>query len=80
MDRYVSGRRSVPVPVPTTLGTGGTTRTQRAEWGRQGSGNRDGDEGVEGVEGPRWTRGERDRMLRREVLRMQIESLPAGGL
>lgn len=55
---------------------------QQAEWGRQGSGRREGDSvGSQGT--PRrggWTTGERDRLLRREVLRMSIERLPVGGV
>lgn len=57
----------------------------QAEWGRQGSGRREGDivgEQQQGASrrGGGWTTGERDRVLRREVLRMSIERLPVGGV
>lgn len=55
----------------------------RAEWGRQGSGRREGDSiGEQGASrrDRGWTTGERDRVLRREVLRMTIERLPVGGV
>lgn len=56
---------------------------QQAEWGRQGSGRREGDNvGDQGTSRRErgWTTGERDRVLRREVLRMSIERLPVGGV
>lgn len=55
----------------------------QAEWGRQGSGRREGDTiGDNGAfrRGGGWTTGERDRALRREVLRMSIERLPVGSV